>query len=112
MTAQERTLLQALKDMTAEPKTDIRQILVEMARRANITERVKKAFAPREPFDATAWAASVVKVRPGRFGRGGDVVIGTGNASEHWTRIEEANESAARIRTALIASLPARLVSK
>lgn len=107
MTAQERTLLQALKDMTAEPKTDIRQILVEMARRANITERVKKAFAPREPFDATAWAESIVKVRPHPSGSGQLVVAGV-----PFGMANGSPDHAARIRAALIASLPAYLVSK
>lgn len=98
MNQQDRTLLQALRDFTAEPSP-----LTEIA------SRVKKALTPAPAFDATAWAASVVKVRPGKRG-GTEVVIG--GIVEHWTGATEARASAARLREALIASLPEHLVRR
>jgi hypothetical protein len=100
----ERSLLRALKEMTAGPTA-------ERSPLAKIASRLKKAFTPNRPFDAKAWAESVVKVRPGNFGRGGDVVIGD-TVEEHWTSMSEAKASGARIRAALIASLPEHLGAK
>lgn len=114
MSDQERTLLQALKDMTAESSAldEFEAMVGPRVRRlaATVRSSVKKALTPTPPFDATAWAESIVKVRPGKFGRGAEVVIG--RTIESWTSMTEANASAERIRDALIASLPEHLVTK
>lgn len=115
MNAQDRSLLRALKEMTAEPSP-----LANLVSRAQtaldelplgaLASRVRKALSPTQAFDAKAWAESIVKVRPGIVG-GWDVAIGD-YATEHWTRQTEAIWACARLRDALIASLPEHLGSR
>lgn len=98
----ERSLLRALKEMTADVPSAPRTPL------GKIASRLQKALTPNKPFDAKAWAESVVKVRPHPSGAAGQIVVagipfGIANGSP---------SHAARIRAALIASLPEHLVSK
>jgi len=96
----ERSLLRALKEMT-EGTTAERSPLAKLA------SRLKKALTPNQPFDAKAWAESVVLLRP-HPGGGRQITV----AGIPFGIAIGSPDHAARIRAALIASLPEHLVAK